>query len=85
MARLSFNVDPADVRIASYKTTKLFSIVDEFIESGADIAEFLFAEKEYSNAQTCVNALNNSIKKRKITSVKAIKRKNRAFLVREEV
>ena len=85
MARLSFNVNLEDVRIASYKTTKLFGIVDEFIESGADVAEFLFAESEYRNAQTCVNALNNSIKKRKITTVRAIKRKDRVFLVREEV
>ena len=85
MARLSFNVNLEDVRIASYKTTKLFGIVDEFVESGADVAEFLFTEGEYRNAQNCVNALNNSIKKRKFTTVRAIKRKDRVFLVREEV
>lgn len=85
MARLSFNVNLEDVRIASYKTTKLFGIVDEFIESGADVAEYLWAEKEYKSVRTCYAALINSLKKRHIDTVRVVTRKDRVFLVRKDV
>ena len=81
MARLSFNVDLNEVY--AYRKTKLIALIDEFIDSNADVAEFLFAETEYKSASSCVTSILNNLKKRNITSVKVVQRKGRVFLVRE--
>jgi hypothetical protein len=81
MARLSFNVNLNEVY--AYRKTKLIALIDEFIDSNADVAEFLFAETEYKSASSCVTSILNNLKKRNITSVKVIQRKGRVFLVRE--
>lgn len=81
MARLSFNVDLNEVY--AYRKTKLIALIDEFIDSNADVAEFLFAETEYKSASSCVTSILNNLKKRNITSVKVIQRRGRVFLVRE--
>lgn len=62
MATLNFNV-PADWRTPHYKMTKLILIFDEFINSNADVAEYQFAEGEYSSAASCVSSLKGSLKK----------------------
>jgi hypothetical protein len=81
MARLSFNVNLNEVY--AYRKTKLIALIDEFIDSNADVAEFLFADTEYKSASSCVTSILNNLKKRNITSVKVIQRKGRVFLVRE--
>lgn len=83
MARLSFNIDPNEVNLA-YRKTKLFSLIDEFIESGADIAEVCFAENEYKGARSCVTSLLGSLKKRSITSVRAMMRSGKVYLIRKD-
>lgn len=83
MARLNYSV-PTDA-LHIYKKTKLFAIVDEFIESGADIAEFLFADGEYATISTARNAVDQSIKSRHINTVKVVQRRGHIYLVRKEI
>ena len=82
MARLNYSVDISDLKRRSYRTTKLFAIVDEFVNSDSDIAEFVFAENEYSNAKSAYNALGLSIRRRHMGSVKVSIRDGRVFLVK---
>ena len=78
MARLNYEV------AEFFRPTKLFELVDEFVNSGADIAEFVFAEGEYKSAGSAVTSLLSSISKRHITNVGVKTKKGKVFLVRKE-
>lgn len=82
MARLNFNV-PGEI-LTSYRRTKLREIIDEFMESGADVAEYLFANGEYKNSESVRNALNTHIKKRMLP-VEVFTRGGRVYLGRKEI
>lgn len=82
MARLNFNV-PNEVMVF-YRKTKLREIIDEFMESGTDVAELLFAEGKYSNAESVRNALNTHIKRRMLP-IEVFTRGGRVYLGRKEI
>lgn len=82
MARLNYNV-PGEV-LTFYRRTKLREVIDEFMESGADVAEYLFAESEYKNAESVRNALNAHIKKRMLP-IEVFTRGGRVYLGRKEI
>ena len=82
MARLNYNV-PGEV-LNFYRRTKLREIIDEFMESGADVAEYLFANGEYKNSESVRNALNTHIKKRMLP-IEVFTRGGRVSLGRKEI
>ena len=82
MARLNFNI-PNEV-IAFYHKTKLREIIDEFMESGADVAEYLYAEGEYTNAESVRNSLNTHIEKR-VLPIDIFIRGGHVYLGRKEI
>ena len=82
MARLNYNV-PGEV-LTFYRRTKLREVIDEFMESGADVAEYLFANGEYKNAESVRNALNAHIKKRMLPR-EVFTRGGRVYLGRKEI
>ena len=84
MATLNYNVTINDLGRA-YNPTKLGAIVDEFIDSGKPIAEYVFAEGEYASAAVCAAVLKVSLKKRHINTVKIVQRKDKVFLVRKDM
>lgn len=82
MARLNYNV-PGEV-LTFYRRTKLREVIDEFMESGADVAEYLYGEGEYKNAESARNALNIHIKKRMLP-IEVFTRGGRVYLGRKEI
>ena len=82
MARLNFNV-PGEV-LTFYRRTKLREIIDEFMESGADVAEYLYAEGEYTNAESVRNSLNTHIEKRMLP-IDVFTRGGHVYLGRKEI
>ena len=82
MARLNYAVNE-DMLTKAYKNTKLFNIIDEFYMSDKNIAEFVFADEEYSNADTARNALNQSLDRRHICSIKVFTRQGKVYLVKD--
>ena len=82
MARLNYTV-PGEV-LRFYRRTKLREVIDEFMESGADVAEYLFANGEYKNAESVRNALNAHIKKRMLP-IEVFTRGGRVYLGRKEI
>ena len=82
MARLNYNV-PGEV-LTFYRRTNLREIIDEFVESGTDVAEYLYGEGEYKNAESVRNALNAHIKKRMLP-IEVFTRGGRVYLGRKEI
>ena len=82
MARLNYNV-PGEV-LTFYRRTKLREIIDEFVESGTDVAEYLYGEGEYKSAESVRNALNSHIKKRMLP-IEVFTRGGRVYLGRKEI
>ena len=82
MARLSYSV-PNKV-LGFYKRTKLRELMDEFMESGADVAEVLFSEGEYANVESLRNVLNKHIQQRKLPIMVTI-RENHVYIGRKEI
>ena len=82
MARLNYSV--SNEVLNAYNKTKLRALIDEFMESGADVAEYLYAEGEYTNAESVRNALNYHIKKR-ILPIEVFTRGGRVYLGRKEI
>lgn len=82
MARLNYAVNE-DMLKRAYKNTKLFSIIDEFYMSDKTIAEFVFADGEYSSANNARNALNQSLDRRHIYSIKVFTRQGKVYLVKD--
>lgn len=83
MATLRYGINLDEFK-RTYVNTKISSLVDEFIESGEKAVEVVLAEGEYSSPTSCQTTLQKNIKKRRITSVKAMQRKGRVYLVRKE-
>ena len=76
---------PVDEKMLTggYKTTSNKQIIDEFIESGMKCAEIEgFTQKD---AKSCACSFYQTIKRFRVFNVKAIVRKNRVFLIREEI
>lgn len=69
-----------DVMNHYYKRTKNQKILEEFMNSGLDIAEVV--EYDNKNASQCASSLNNSIKRYRFNSIKAFSKNNRAFLMK---
>lgn len=66
-----------------YKSTGNKQIIDEFIESGMKCAEVEgYTQK---NATSCVQSLTQTIKRYRMFNVRAIQRKGRVFLIRDEI
>ena len=82
MARLNYLV--SNEVLNTYNKTKLRALIDEFMESGADIAEVLYAEGEYSKPSTLGNCLYLHIRKRMLP-VRVMVRKGRVYLARKEI
>ena len=83
MATLRYGVKPDEFK-HTYVNTKISSLVDEFIESGEEVVEVVLADGEYCSPTSCQTTIQKNIKKRRITSVKAMQRNGRVFLVRKE-
>ena len=84
MARLSYSVSREALNF--YKGTKIIEIVNEFINSGADIAEFLYGEGEYSNVNTARSTIDQNLKHRHLTNtVGTAVRKGHLYLVRKDI
>lgn len=83
MARLNYSV-PKEA-LLFYRRTKLGEIIDEFIESGADVAEFLYGEGEYSTCEVARTTLLQHLKKRHIATVMVTVRKGHVYLIRKEI
>lgn len=60
-----------------FRTTKLQSMITEFMEGTADCVEIVFTEDDYKNASACYGALRNAV----ITS----KRRCRVFMANGKV
>ncbi len=67
-------------QIGSYKKTKNQKIVEEFINSNMDCAEV--KEFTHKTGHSCANALNTAIKRFRLSSVHAICRNGRVFLIK---
>lgn len=83
MATLRYGVKPDEFN-RTYVNTKISSLVDEFIESGEEVVEVVLADGEYCNPTSCQTTIQKNLKRRRITSVKAMQRNGRVFLVRKE-
>lgn len=66
--------------IKSYKSTKLLTIIEEFIESDLECAKI--TEHTYVTPSSCAWALNEAIKRYHKTSIKAITRKGEVYLIK---
>lgn len=66
-----------------YKSTGNKQIIDEFIESGMQCAEV--EDYPQKKATYCVSSLSQTIKRYRVFNVRAIQRKDRVFLIRDEI
>ena len=67
----------------SYKKTKLLKILEDFLDSGYEVAVLEYEDGEYVSACSATASLRNSIKRFNIVGVNAVVRDNKAYLVRE--
>ena len=81
MATLNYSVSKEDMN--RYRNTKLRAIVEEFLNSGAEFAEFQFSADEYKNAASATNNMRMAIKRMKIGTVGVTLRNGRVFLFKE--
>ena len=75
---------PVDEKLlGGYRTTSNKQLIDDFIESGMKCAEVEgFTQQD---AKSCASSLYQTIKRYRVFNVKAIMRKDRVFLIREEL
>ena len=65
-----------------YKKTKLLKLLEEFLESGYDVALLEYEDGEYASACSVASSFKNSIKRFHIVGVDCIVRDKKAYLVR---
>ena len=63
-----------------YKRTKNLIILEEFANSEYDCVRVMF---DNSGAKNAVNSLNSSINRFRMNGIKAIKRKDKVYLVKD--
>lgn len=78
-------VDISDVPRIRYGKRKLFNILERFNESGATAVRVDFAEHEYSSADSCCSAFNAAAKRYGFSHIRGIVRKERVYLIKEEL
>ena len=66
----------------SYKRTKLLKLLEEFLESGYEVAALEYEDGEYASALSVASSLKNSIKRFNLVGVNAVVRDHKAYLVR---
>lgn len=76
---------PVDKNVVGgwYSTTGNKKIIDEFIESGLQCAEV--EDYTQNSAESCVASLKQTIKRYRVFNVRVTRRKNRVFLIRDEI
>ena len=81
MKLVSCNIDEIK-GMGFYKKSQNYRILSEFINGGLDCTEVV----EYTNrtAGQCATSLNNSIKRYHMGNIRAISRKGKVYLIREE-
>ena len=87
MATLNFDVTSTDLTTArtrmTLKSREAQLLIEEFLNSGKDVAELVFGPNEYKTAQSIRNLYDANIKRmRKKSTVAAIQRGNRCFLLK---
>ena len=70
------------LRQNSYKKTKLLKLLEEFLESGYEVAALEYEDGEYASACSVASSLKNSIKRFHMVGVKCVVRDKKAYLVR---
>lgn len=66
----------------SYKKTKLQKLLEEFLESGYEVALLEYEEDEYASACSVASSLKNAIKRFHMVGVASVVRNKKAYLVR---
>lgn len=66
----------------SYKKTKLLKILEDFLDSGYEVAVLEYEDGEYVSASSVSSSLKNSIKRFHLSGVNCVVRDNKAYLVR---
>ena len=80
MARLDYT---STYPKAYYKATKIRALIQEFLDSGADSAEVIYAEGEYNGTDSCAGSLAGAISKLRCKNiVKAKQLAGHVWLVR---
>ena len=71
-----------DLRMNSFKKTKLQKLLEEFIDSGYDCAIIEYEEDEYSSACSVCSVIKNAIKRFHVSGVACVVRNKKAYLLR---
>lgn len=58
-------INRSEIPVKTYKGTKIMSLIEEFIESDADVARIHYAEGEYKNATSAYAVIRQAIKRNK--------------------
>ena len=66
----------------SYKSTKLQKLLEEFLDSGYEVAILEYEDGEYSSVNSVASSLKNSIKRFHMVGVSCVVRDKKAYLVR---
>lgn len=68
--------------VNGYKRTKVYCLIDEFIESGVKVAEV--DTEGYKSATTCTASINASVKRYGIPNVVAVTAEGKTYIVNKE-
>lgn len=58
-------IDRSEIPNKGYNSTKIMRIIEEFIESGADVARIHYDEGEYKNPSNAYSVIRQAIKRNK--------------------
>ena len=74
-----------DVRACCIKSTKIYELLDEFVESGKDVAEVRYDQKNAKSAYATIRASIGRYKERYENLISVTRRGDRVFLIRKEL
>ena len=69
--------------VEKYRKTKLFALIEEFIESGYDCAKVEGAAQYYKSPAVGAQVINISIKRQKRGGIRAIVRSGEIYLIKD--